>query len=1339
MASPPSSPIGGAPPRLEPPAKPVNGVVQPPFIPPPERPGRMTNKLHILKTNIIKTIWRHQHAWPFHKPVDTIMLNIPDYFNIIKHPMDLGTIKRRLENNYYWSSSEAIMDFDQMVKNCLLYNKPGEDVVTMANMLQKEFNRLVRLKLGGDETPIQSDSSKSKKGSRSETTTPSLLRPSPSISPANSMSSLSSKEGKGVKRKAEGGSSPPPAKQPALASAVNTSSTTKAPSSSLTPGMTKTTTGVRPSHHTAAPVKPSPATPAGKVGSGRRESTGQSGKRPTKEEKLSKGKVSEAAKHCNEVLKEMFSKKHASYAWPFYKPVDTERLGLHDYHKIIKQPMDLGTVKKKLDNKEYVTVGQFKDDVIMIFLNCRQYNPPEHDVAAMSRKLQEVFLEKVSKLSDDELLVPTVSAPAASSRLQGIPESGSDSEGPGHNTDYNRRLRIVQDQMRQLKEQIDVLLKESADRKRARTDPGNTQSNLGSVKKKDRATPSPAPPRPITPASAVETPKGRGRGRGGAPAVGGSAAGKRPKKTPVGRGRPPPVAPTPSSGINNEGSSIDYQSDEEDTAVPMTYDEKRQLSLDINKLPGEKIGRVVHIIQSREPSLRETNPDEIEIDFETLKPSTLRELEKYVHTCLKKTGKQLGRAGKSFGTDSTGGNADGNSKSSKPSKEQLDEKASELKKRLDEVNSSLGAASAATGGGSSSSSTGAVSTASGAASTGGVPSKPSRGRKSRDSNSGIVGPTVGSLPTPPANMMSGTVGSSNHGGGVGGGVSTGPSGVVTAPTSGKSTSGSRKADKAGSGSDSGSESDSSSSESSDSSDSSDEEGAGPASAPSNGPSSGAKLPQQQQQQSQAVQQPLSSGDHNNRLQQPPLSSTHHNLPTTTAVANSITADSSGVAVAVPGSTGVRMEPTAVSSSSNSNNSGVLNPAISGAAGSNSVGGSALSQSNQAAPTNNIKIAVRNDLMPSAAAAANLAANPAVTATTAPPLTSVNTVAGHHAVTTASQQLPTGVTAASSAQPTAVADATAANSGSGAEPPLLPMVDQLMGLDELSSHMSQIDKAPMNNGNHHEMYKGPGGVVNSGETGLVEPVFNMQPGSPTQQYNAETPQGDKSKGALKGWSSLAGTPVTPGSAGGALPIGKSRVATSDTFAAFQKQAKEKADRERSLREQQEMNRRVKERSEKERQRAEQEKRKEQEEELALEQARRSMMSATAAGSAAVAATAPPPTTTAAATASSGSSRPTGPPPAATSAPATVQQPATPVLAPSVTQQQAAVCSTPSTPVQLNPTPPPVTPAPSPAEQARLERERLRQKEQERRRREAERNRIDMNQQSDLMAAFEENII
>lgn len=63
-----------------------------------------------------------------------------------------------------------------------------------------------------------------------------------------------------------------------------------------------------------------------------------------------------------------------------------------------------------------------------------------------------------------------------------------------------------------------------------------------------------------------------------------------------------------------------------------------KLNISLSKLifSGDKLGRVVHIIQSREPSLRDSNPDEIEIDFETLKPSTLRELESYVASCLRK-------------------------------------------------------------------------------------------------------------------------------------------------------------------------------------------------------------------------------------------------------------------------------------------------------------------------------------------------------------------------------------------------------------------------------------------------------------------------------------------------------------------------------------------------------------------------------------------------------------------------------------------------------------------------------------------------------------------------------
>lgn len=66
-------------------------------------------------------------------------------------------------------------------------------------------------------------------------------------------------------------------------------------------------------------------------------------------------------------------------------------LGLRDYHDIIKKPMDLGTVKMKLNKREYRTAADFAADVRLIFTNCYKYNPPNHDVVTMARKLQDVF------------------------------------------------------------------------------------------------------------------------------------------------------------------------------------------------------------------------------------------------------------------------------------------------------------------------------------------------------------------------------------------------------------------------------------------------------------------------------------------------------------------------------------------------------------------------------------------------------------------------------------------------------------------------------------------------------------------------------------------------------------------------------------------------------------------------------------------------------------------------------------------------------------------------------------------------------------------------------------
>ncbi|XP_028978571.2 bromodomain-containing protein 2-like [Esox lucius] len=50
--------------------------------------------------------------------------------------------------------------------------------------------------------------------------------------------------------------------------------------------------------------------------------------------------------------------------------------------------MDLSTIRRKMDGREYRDALQFAADVRLMYSNCYKYNPPDHDMVAMARKLQ---------------------------------------------------------------------------------------------------------------------------------------------------------------------------------------------------------------------------------------------------------------------------------------------------------------------------------------------------------------------------------------------------------------------------------------------------------------------------------------------------------------------------------------------------------------------------------------------------------------------------------------------------------------------------------------------------------------------------------------------------------------------------------------------------------------------------------------------------------------------------------------------------------------------------------------------------------------------------------------
>lgn len=59
---------------------------------------------------MMNTLWKCNAAWIFHEPVDPEKLGIPEYFNIIKNPMDFSTIKQRLNTHFYHKMQEFLDD-----------------------------------------------------------------------------------------------------------------------------------------------------------------------------------------------------------------------------------------------------------------------------------------------------------------------------------------------------------------------------------------------------------------------------------------------------------------------------------------------------------------------------------------------------------------------------------------------------------------------------------------------------------------------------------------------------------------------------------------------------------------------------------------------------------------------------------------------------------------------------------------------------------------------------------------------------------------------------------------------------------------------------------------------------------------------------------------------------------------------------------------------------------------------------------------------------------------------------------------------------------------------------
>lgn len=106
-----------------------NGLILPP------------QKLKMKCLDVLKLLQSHQHAWVFNTPVDPVELGLPDYFEVIKKPMDLGTIRKKLENGVYQKIEVFEAHVNLTFDNAMLYNPEGSVVYNMAKDMKEKFQR----------------------------------------------------------------------------------------------------------------------------------------------------------------------------------------------------------------------------------------------------------------------------------------------------------------------------------------------------------------------------------------------------------------------------------------------------------------------------------------------------------------------------------------------------------------------------------------------------------------------------------------------------------------------------------------------------------------------------------------------------------------------------------------------------------------------------------------------------------------------------------------------------------------------------------------------------------------------------------------------------------------------------------------------------------------------------------------------------------------------------------------------------------------------------------------------------------------------------------------------
>ena len=114
----------------------------------------LKGRLKLIRIHVIGALFKHPKSQPFREPVDAKALGIyPLYFQIVKNPMDLGTVRKKIDRGSYRSREECVSEIEQVWTNAMTFNAPGHFVHEAAKLLrgiaQDKLSRLAKDEAAG--------------------------------------------------------------------------------------------------------------------------------------------------------------------------------------------------------------------------------------------------------------------------------------------------------------------------------------------------------------------------------------------------------------------------------------------------------------------------------------------------------------------------------------------------------------------------------------------------------------------------------------------------------------------------------------------------------------------------------------------------------------------------------------------------------------------------------------------------------------------------------------------------------------------------------------------------------------------------------------------------------------------------------------------------------------------------------------------------------------------------------------------------------------------------------------------------------------------------------------